>query len=71
MRPNFDQYASDLEKDRNYDPGSQFSMPWQSGVTGIGWNPDLTGGHPVTSLEQPTCRARSACSAATSTCSTS
>ena len=27
-------------------------MPWQSGITGIGWNPDLTGGHPVTTLEQ-------------------
>ena len=52
MRPNFDQYASDLAKNRDYDPGSQFSMPWQSGVTGIGWNPNLTGGHPVTSLEQ-------------------
>jgi spermidine/putrescine transport system substrate-binding protein len=52
MRPNFDRYASDLAKDRDYDLGSQFSMPWQSGVTGIGWNPDLTGGHPVDSLEQ-------------------
>jgi spermidine/putrescine transport system substrate-binding protein len=52
MRPNFDQYASDLAKNRDYDQGSQFSMPWQSGVTGIGWNPDLTGGHPVDSLEQ-------------------
>ena len=51
-RPNFDRYASDLVKQRTYDPGSQFSMPWQSGVTGIGWNPDLTGGHPVSSLEQ-------------------
>ncbi|HEX3300440.1 MAG TPA: spermidine/putrescine ABC transporter substrate-binding protein [Actinomycetota bacterium] len=52
MRPNFDQYASDIAKGRTYDPGSQFSMPWQSGITGIGWNPDLTGGHPVSSLEQ-------------------
>jgi spermidine/putrescine transport system substrate-binding protein len=52
MRPNFDANASDLAKNRAYDPGSQFSMPWQSGVTGIGWNPNLTGGHPVTSLEQ-------------------
>jgi spermidine/putrescine transport system substrate-binding protein len=52
MRPNFDQYASDLAKNRDYDQGSQYSMPWQSGVTGIGWNPDLTGGHPVESLEQ-------------------
>ena len=52
MRPNFDQFATDLAKNRDYDPGSQFSMPWQSGVTGIGWNPDLTGGHPVDSLAQ-------------------
>jgi spermidine/putrescine transport system substrate-binding protein len=52
MRPNFDQYATDLAKNRTYDPGSQFSMPWQSGVTGIGWNPDLSGGRPVDSLEQ-------------------
>jgi len=52
MRPNFYQYASDLAKNRSYDQDSQFSMPWQSGVTGIGWNPDLTGGHPVNSLEQ-------------------
>jgi spermidine/putrescine transport system substrate-binding protein len=52
MRPNFDRYASDVAKNRDYDPGSQYSMPWQSGITGIGWNPSLTGGHPVTSLEQ-------------------
>ena len=52
MRPNFDRYASDVAKNRTYDPGSQFSMPWQSGITGIGWNPNLTGGHAVTSLEQ-------------------
>jgi spermidine/putrescine transport system substrate-binding protein len=51
-RPNFDRYASDLAKNRSYDSGSEFSMPWQSGITGIGWNPDLTGGHPVTTLEQ-------------------
>jgi spermidine/putrescine transport system substrate-binding protein len=52
MWPNFDRYASDLARDPDYDPGNQYSMPWQSGVTGIGWNPDLTGGHPVSSLEQ-------------------
>ena len=51
-RPNFDRYASDAAKNRSYDPDSTFSMPWQSGVTGIGWNPGLTGGHPVTSLEE-------------------
>src|SRR3954463_8939263 len=52
MRPIFDQYATDLAKNRTYDPGSQFSMPWQSGVTGIGWNPDLSGGRPGDSLQQ-------------------
>jgi spermidine/putrescine transport system substrate-binding protein len=51
-RPNFDRYASDAAKNRSYDPDSRFSMPWQSGVTGIGWNPELTGGRPVTSLEE-------------------
>ena len=52
-RPNFDANASEnLAKNPTYDPGNQFSMPWQSGITGIGWNPDLTGGHPVNSLEQ-------------------
>ena len=51
-RPNFDQYASEAAKDRSYDPDNSVSMPWQSGVTGIGWNPSLTGGHPVTSLEE-------------------
>jgi spermidine/putrescine transport system substrate-binding protein len=51
-RPNFDANASELAKDPTYDPGNQYSMPWQSGITGIGWNPGLTGGHPVNSLEQ-------------------
>ena len=51
-RPNFDANASDFAKDPSYDPGNQYSMPWQSGITGIGWNPDLTGGHPVNTLEE-------------------
>jgi spermidine/putrescine transport system substrate-binding protein len=52
MRPNFDRHASEAAKNRSYDPGNQYSMPWQSGVTGIGWNPGLTNGHAVTSLEE-------------------
>jgi spermidine/putrescine transport system substrate-binding protein len=51
-RPNFDANASDFAKDPTYDPGNRYSMPWQSGITGIGWNPGLTGGHPVNTLEQ-------------------
>jgi len=43
-RPNFDQQASaTLAKDPAYDPGNAYTMPWQSGITGIAWNPDLSG----------------------------
>lgn len=39
MRPNFDQYAGEAVKDPAYDPGNRFTMAWQSGLTGIGWDP--------------------------------
>jgi spermidine/putrescine transport system substrate-binding protein len=39
MRPNFDANASDAVKDPSYDPGNKFTMAWQSGLTGIGWDP--------------------------------
>jgi spermidine/putrescine transport system substrate-binding protein len=35
----------------SFDPERRYSMPWQSGMTGIGYNPELTGGE-VTSIEQ-------------------
>jgi spermidine/putrescine transport system substrate-binding protein len=38
-RPNFDANASVAVKDPAYDPGNEFTMPWQSGLTGIGWDP--------------------------------
>ncbi len=38
--PNFDGNARDLYKDPWYDPGNQYSVAWQSGITGIGYNPD-------------------------------
>ena len=41
--PNFDANALDLYKDPWYDPGNVHSMAWQSGITGIGYNPTLTG----------------------------
>ncbi len=28
----------------NWDRGSRFQMPWQAGITGIAYNPELTGG---------------------------
>jgi spermidine/putrescine transport system substrate-binding protein len=40
---NFYKYASPLAKDPSYDRGNIFTMPWQSGITGIGYNPDLVG----------------------------
>ncbi len=33
-----------------FDPEREYSLPWQSGMTGIAWNEELTG--PVTSIEQ-------------------
>jgi spermidine/putrescine transport system substrate-binding protein len=33
-----------------FDPDRKYSLPWQSGMTGIAWNPDITG--PVTSITQ-------------------
>jgi spermidine/putrescine transport system substrate-binding protein len=36
---NFYTYASDLVKDPSYDRGNVFTMAWQSGITGIGYNP--------------------------------
>jgi spermidine/putrescine transport system substrate-binding protein len=39
MRPNFDKYAGPAIKDPAYDPGNKYTMAWQSGLTGIGWDP--------------------------------
>lgn len=35
-----------------FDPGRQYSLPWQSGFTGIGFNPKSTGGRSVDSVDQ-------------------
>ena len=35
----------------SFDPNREYSLPWQSGMTGIAWNPKVTGGD-VTSIEQ-------------------
>lgn len=34
-----------------WDPNREYSLPWQSGLTGIAYNPKLSGG-PVTTIEQ-------------------
>ena len=41
--PNFEAHAGQVYKDPSYDPGNAHSVPWQSGITGIGYNPRLTG----------------------------
>ena len=49
--PNFLENAGDVYLDRSYDPGNQYSVPWQSGITGIGYNPALVD-EEITSLAQ-------------------
>ena len=41
--PNFNANAQDLYKNPWYDNGNVYSMVWQSGITGIGYDPNLTG----------------------------
>jgi spermidine/putrescine transport system substrate-binding protein len=47
---NFYTYASDLVKDPSYDRGNVYTMAWQSGITGIGYNKKLVG-HEITSWD--------------------
>jgi spermidine/putrescine transport system substrate-binding protein len=35
----------------SFDPNREYSLPWQSGMTGIATNTKLTGGTPVTSMD--------------------
>jgi spermidine/putrescine transport system substrate-binding protein len=50
LRPNFHRYANALVKNPSYDPGAKHSMAWQSGLTGIAYNP-LKTGRAITSLQ--------------------
>jgi len=43
LLPNFEANAQDLFLDPWYDPGNTYSIPWQGGIVGIGYNPTLTG----------------------------
>jgi spermidine/putrescine transport system substrate-binding protein len=40
---NFRKYAGANYRHEAYDPGNVYSVPWQSGFTGIGYNPQKTG----------------------------
>jgi spermidine/putrescine transport system substrate-binding protein len=48
--PHFWKYGGSFIKNPSYDPGNKYSIPWQSGITGIGYNPKLTG-REITSLK--------------------
>ncbi|HKB94188.1 MAG TPA: hypothetical protein VKC62_08170, partial [Gaiellaceae bacterium] len=41
--PNFEQHASSIVKSPDYDQGNTYTVAWQSGFTGIAYNPKLTG----------------------------
>jgi spermidine/putrescine transport system substrate-binding protein len=45
---NVEANLSDVE----FDPGRKFSLPWQSGFAGIGYNPDATDGKKIESIDQ-------------------
>jgi spermidine/putrescine transport system substrate-binding protein len=41
--PNFNKNAASFAKNPFYDRSNKYSIPWQLGITGIGYNPKLTG----------------------------
>lgn len=41
--PNFLANAADKYKNPSYDQDNRHTVPWQSGIVGIGYNPELTG----------------------------
>jgi spermidine/putrescine transport system substrate-binding protein len=49
--PNIKNLQSALEHP-SFDPNRDYSLPWQSGMTGIATNLKLTGGKPVTTVDQ-------------------
>jgi spermidine/putrescine transport system substrate-binding protein len=49
--PNMDN-LQDALRSPPFDPAREYSLPWQSGMTGIATNTKLTGGRPVTSVER-------------------
>jgi spermidine/putrescine transport system substrate-binding protein len=48
--PNFEANAFERFKDPTYDPGNTYSVPWAAGITGIGYDLELTG-RELTSME--------------------
>lgn len=44
LRPNFERYADPAVRDPDFDPENRYTMPWQSDVTGIAFDPSRTVG---------------------------
>jgi spermidine/putrescine transport system substrate-binding protein len=49
--PNFFKYAAEVYQDPAYDPGNEHSVAFMSGITGIAYDPKLTGGQ-ITSFQE-------------------
>jgi spermidine/putrescine transport system substrate-binding protein len=49
--PNFVANTDPVYLERSYDPGNQYSVPYQSGITGIAYNPELVD-EEITSMSQ-------------------
>jgi spermidine/putrescine transport system substrate-binding protein len=48
--PNFATHAASIAKSPHYDPGNRFTIPWQSGFTGIAYNTKAIR-RPITSIK--------------------
>ena len=48
---NFERHAAQKYKEATYDPGNAWSIPYQSGITGIGYNIEMTG-RELTSVQE-------------------
>jgi spermidine/putrescine transport system substrate-binding protein len=49
--PNYAKYGGPKYKGVSYDPGNTYGIPYQSGITGIGYNIDMTG-RELTSVQE-------------------
>jgi spermidine/putrescine transport system substrate-binding protein len=51
LMTNFYRYARPRFKNRSFDPGNTYSVPWAGGATGIAWNPNFIK-KPITSIDE-------------------
>jgi spermidine/putrescine transport system substrate-binding protein len=51
LLPNYEAHGADKYKNVSYDPGNHYGIPFESGMTGIGYNIDITG-RELTSVDE-------------------